>query len=965
MPRADPILTRIRRCLAHGAAAEPPAAQQAAHDYVVLVEEVNARLQRCVDLLRRGMRSEAVHQAEIAPPLLDEAAALDFPQLEAWVAYCAERGLGPVPAVDVDAAVELDEAYPRERQLARLLRAHRRLALGRAPLRDRIKVLRRLTQADVENAVWGEDLIEFERARHGQIREEAEAARQKRDLRGLEALDGECRETWLEAPAAGLCDGVHALTMRTRRELAVERMAALIEGIQEAHGAGEEEMLRRLLVQWHKAVSDAGDTGGRPVPGVRSAIAWLVQRDEQRECEVRFAAASRELEQALDDRAAVVDLERLWATVRKYDLPIAAPLRQRYEARLTEHRIDAARRFRLKVAAVCAVLIVVGGAVAYVVQWQVTARRVAHWGDAIGSLTQEDRLDDAAVLLDQLRAEHPRLWERPAIQALSRDVDARQAEERTRRERFAAAVQQVTAAGLDQPDTEALDRAAKLAVADEEKRQVEAIRDRISRAELRQQRENSEAFRLSVADMRRRFVELAKPSPGPPDKAVQPLERLRSELRRLLDMKGIRPAIRSSAQPLLSQINVRLEALQEEIERPIIMQEAVDRIRTLDSRPGVLAEELASFARLHPNAPLAAEFGRAAPAAAVGESVVAWASRFNRAEVVRIRDREIIDAMGAFLDGFEQKHAAHPYLHAVAAYRTYLARASAALDPQRAPDHADGDLHRLLTHAFVDGLHVLEARDGRRFYSTSATAPVDWGADHVNVRCVVNPEQVFGREDPRQFQMPRSAFGADLTPRPAPQGRFVTEAWAWLRANAGDWENAYLHLCRILMGHQDMDPVLQAMLAQDLVRLSRERDWCDAPELARWAARLDRVDIDANWLDPDDHAAKRARTFASDMLKQRPDLDALLVRFVRWRLELAPRRPLGMLWRGPDGAVTPSRSLVGFPDGPLDVVAREKDGPWQFRAVGDLVKGEVRWQEPRALPPAGTILYRCEPIGDR
>ena len=52
----------------------------AAADYSVACDEINERLRRCGALLRQGLRSEAIHLAEIEPNLLDVVATLDFPE---------------------------------------------------------------------------------------------------------------------------------------------------------------------------------------------------------------------------------------------------------------------------------------------------------------------------------------------------------------------------------------------------------------------------------------------------------------------------------------------------------------------------------------------------------------------------------------------------------------------------------------------------------------------------------------------------------------------------------------------------------------------------------------------------------------------------------------------------------------------------------------------------------------------
>src|SRR5947209_8095987 len=55
------------------------------------------RLRRCEDYLRRGLIGEAIHLAEVEPPLLDVVGALDFHGREQWTEVLNMYGL-PVPA---------------------------------------------------------------------------------------------------------------------------------------------------------------------------------------------------------------------------------------------------------------------------------------------------------------------------------------------------------------------------------------------------------------------------------------------------------------------------------------------------------------------------------------------------------------------------------------------------------------------------------------------------------------------------------------------------------------------------------------------------------------------------------------------------------------------------------------------------------------------------------------------------
>ena len=92
----------------------PDLLRETAADYRAACEEANERLRRCEGLLRRGLRSEAIQQAETEPVLLDVVAQLDFSDRQAWCNLLAQHGIAPPPLLAIELAAELNEAYAVE-----------------------------------------------------------------------------------------------------------------------------------------------------------------------------------------------------------------------------------------------------------------------------------------------------------------------------------------------------------------------------------------------------------------------------------------------------------------------------------------------------------------------------------------------------------------------------------------------------------------------------------------------------------------------------------------------------------------------------------------------------------------------------------------------------------------------------------------------------------------------------------
>ena len=151
-------IDNIRSILASAGPTSTESIWAVAVEYADASEAVNERLRRCGELLRDGLRSEAIQQCESEPNLLSLVATLDFPEFPSWTALLQSNGLAPPNALLVEVAADLNEAYAQEQPLLSVLRRHRLLALSRGPLRERISNLRRFAKLDTNNPVWQDDV---------------------------------------------------------------------------------------------------------------------------------------------------------------------------------------------------------------------------------------------------------------------------------------------------------------------------------------------------------------------------------------------------------------------------------------------------------------------------------------------------------------------------------------------------------------------------------------------------------------------------------------------------------------------------------------------------------------------------------------------------------------------------------------------------------------------------------------
>ncbi len=160
---------RIKQILT-GSLADAQETRSVAQEFTQLCIGAQKRLDQCVGLLARGLRTEAIYAAEAAPNLIDLIGKLDFPDAVAWREYVARIPLPVPPPFDVNALQTLDAEWGRHADVEPLVARYRTLCVRRAPVADRITVLRQVRSADGGNPNWGKDLAALETVRFKEIR---------------------------------------------------------------------------------------------------------------------------------------------------------------------------------------------------------------------------------------------------------------------------------------------------------------------------------------------------------------------------------------------------------------------------------------------------------------------------------------------------------------------------------------------------------------------------------------------------------------------------------------------------------------------------------------------------------------------------------------------------------------------------------------------------------------------------
>ena len=357
------IVDRVRAFITAVDQTRTDAMAETASAYGALCDECNLRLRRCIDYLRRGLRSEAIHLAESEPPLLELVAALDLPEIEQWEQLCAAYELARPSRMMIDLAQELNEAYAQHQPFEHLLKRHRRLALARAPIGERLQLVRELSAADPENACWSQDQEALEVVRLAQLRQEVPAIIRARNADQVQQVANELLEQpWRVEIPADLTRAVEQIFRSTRAQKALHTLNQLSPQLQTAISEADYPTAKALVQQWKQIIRETElELPPAMADEYEAARAWTKAEEQNREQQRVYQEGIVALKLAIDTKAPEDVLRVHRRTVRDSGYEIPAELDREYRRAIAH--FDRGRRMEKLIIAgvILLVLIVIVG----------------------------------------------------------------------------------------------------------------------------------------------------------------------------------------------------------------------------------------------------------------------------------------------------------------------------------------------------------------------------------------------------------------------------------------------------------------------------------------------------------------------------------------------------------------------------------------------------------------------------
>jgi hypothetical protein len=957
MPDYRNLTGSIRAVLARDNQVLTDAIRQLAHQYADACNYANQRLLRCQEFLSRGLLTEAIQYADVPPNILELVAILEMPQRRQWDELTARYGLPAAEPLQQHIVRALNQSYAEYKSLGNTLREHRRLALIRGPLFERLELMRVISRAD-RHGPWAEDIATFEQARLAEIDAETKAAHAAQDRSAVEELARELKDTrWLVPLPHNLLVTVSS----ARQDLASQDLGkglATLEGLlRQAFTDKDAPRARQLRARWHRVVADAdlalhGDIMLRAAP----ILAWLAERDRQEALNKAYREAVQTLANAVAYADRLADLHAAYQAVARFGRGVPAGLRQRYEQRLYDLKC-ANRRRRWALTAwmtgAAAALILIGWLFAYRAARE---RRYQALVTEANDYLERGALEEAISFFDELAAHDRGMLDREQLSELFRRHRAEREREAARAEAFQRTLERVKTTPVEEGQPSDFDEARRLARSSEEKNLLAGL-------ERLRQTQTEELKRKQFTGLRKRAQELddqltvLHAAPGAPD-AERKLRAINGQIEELAQEAA---KFGAEGDKIITELKDDLaksrgQLNEYRLERTLSLR----MIAAFGGAPDLKAycQALGEYARsLHDRA-RARDFNEALKQKRHWFAVSAWRDLAWPWSATPLPDdwtegRKRRDQCREFLKAYPD------CLHA-----NDIGQFATALDGD--PDKASQNLAMFFQNPVIRDAVLVTTKRGERYY-----LPAEWkdkaqaAPEKKDPTLMVKYYEDY--EGNQQFKIIQVAKAG-----PAPQCQIASE-WAHLfkdrTLGPTQWEQAVLRLATVVSCDAEVDPILKL----EMLRLLLDAGAMGSPLLGQ-ALEKQRTFLDkqgaavgVRWMDPTSKPASAARPKAEKALEDFPALKDVADRLRECRehytdiLRKTLYTPVGWLSRTEEGAwkcnaisVAPKVRVVSV------LVERANGGTMVLQDIGKR-EGETFVLQ----PPVGIALHEGQVLFGR
>eukprot|EP00456_Euglypha_rotunda_P037227 TRINITY_DN285_c0_g1_i1.p1 TRINITY_DN285_c0_g1~~TRINITY_DN285_c0_g1_i1.p1 ORF type:complete len:981 (+),score=309.38 TRINITY_DN285_c0_g1_i1:2188-5130(+) len=864
--------------------------------------DVNVRLRRCGDRLKQGLMSEALHLAEASPNLLDVVALLDFPEREQFVDVIGMYFLTPPEPLLLDVASELNEAYAQHEPLQKLLDAQRLLALGHAPLSERLTVLRALAELDAA-AHWESDIREMERARLQQMSAEGRAAAKHGDTNTIKTLLKEAQaDHWYEPVPPQLVRELKALTNQVLRGTARQRIEELSNELYGAFSALDASQGRTLRDEWnrHQQVAQVAEDEDL-WQQVSPIFEWLTDEDRKQESEQVYNSAVAQLTRAIDqNQVTSAQLKKLGSAVDRMGRELPSPLDSQYRQRLVEVERAEKSRKRLLFGGSAVAFATVAGLFGLMVNWSLQAEQTRRLATTVATLIDEGKLTEARQLASQ---QSPRTSSEAWMAVQKKLVDA-EAADSDRVKRLRSEIETANES-VDPVQIEAaLKEARGLAKTTDEKIEVGKLQSGWQQRVRKETAARDQQFRESLAAADNAVKEL--------DAALSQADSSeKKEWRRLLDdadahvakLRTLRSEVSRELAGQTDAVESRLAASRKSIFDVTRRSDLIDKLTDAALLPpgqshgksGRYENTLREYVTMLPNDSRAMAFKAEAESSPL-PGALSRQKLLDRWKRLRPLDDKDVEARLREIRTFLTEHPSSPDCETMGKYEKWLSSLQWRFAEDGDPD--EGGLRKLTTlfdSKFIKDGHVLRDDGGHSYYLVqSPKAPF---GSIVTFKYFVG----FNGES-KEESLKAENLVTKMAESP-PQATISAKVKSTVRnITIENWPDYFRDLFETIRDADDVDPYLRYLLLFKVVELAGSGDQLLEQELAELRKHFTDSDLDRSvaWMDPRNESAVKSRKRAKELLLTVPSLEPIFTRAAARQKQLeadvfTTRFPIGWL----------------------------------------------------------------------
>jgi hypothetical protein len=403
---------------------DPQYVAEIAREFARQVSNANHNLNRCQRWIQLGLFAEAVSFGEALDLAKSSARLLLQGMFGQWGELCRAANVLAPESIDQSLLESYSDAWSRFHSLAQIEARHRLLSLQRAPLLERLQVLRELVDLDSRNPEWLRSITRLQRQAAGELTQIVAQALQEKDdalAIAVSQLVDACAGTQIENQAQ--FEQLKQFAAAAKRRVAFTAARLACDEMHNAAVSMDLQELRAANLRWQVAIREfEPDEELRQSAAASLQLLVAQQQREQRERDQQDALGRLEL--ALDQAKSFVEIQALILRANNLDATIPKSLAMRVAALQDAHTAVGRRRFARRSIMVSIVTVVLAVTAWWIIQWQRSVEEVEAIAREVEALLTSGSPDTALKSLSSWKESHVDLAAAPQVVAVGAKVTA-------------------------------------------------------------------------------------------------------------------------------------------------------------------------------------------------------------------------------------------------------------------------------------------------------------------------------------------------------------------------------------------------------------------------------------------------------------------------------------------------------------------------------------------------------------